>query len=305
MYRVSDATEPIFVRGGDSAGEPRDRPVGARDTVAALKTYRYLRLGMLVVVASLAAGIVLNVVASGQLRTSISAYYYSPVGAIFVGGLLAIGVSMIVIKGRNAAEDFLLNMAGMLALVVAVVPTTDRGDNESTLLPEVADAAMQSFGAVLIGGFVAFAIGTVVLSLDQRSTALATRRSDLIARLLLLVTTFVILLGCVTATIWGRDLVLASHGVAAPLMFVCLAAASLINGVLGLRQGRASWARWYLAVALGMAAAAPLMLINTETWAHRTLWVELIEIGFFALLWAVQTVEHWGKVVSDDLAMES
>jgi hypothetical protein len=59
-------------------------------------------------------------------QTSISAYYYTPVRAIFVGSMIAVDLSLIVYKGR-AWEDVCLNFAGMLAPVVAVVPTTDVG----------------------------------------------------------------------------------------------------------------------------------------------------------------------------------
>ena len=46
---------------------------------------------------------------------------------------MAIGFCLIVIKGSTAWEDTCLNVAGMLAPVVAVVPTSDAGkvDNDS------------------------------------------------------------------------------------------------------------------------------------------------------------------------------
>ena len=34
-----------------------------------------------------------------------TAYYYTPVEAIFVGTMMAVGLSLIVYKGRNRGED--------------------------------------------------------------------------------------------------------------------------------------------------------------------------------------------------------
>ena len=96
----------------------------AEDDVA-IKTYRYLRIGMVVLVLLLASSVIIEAVKAKCLQTSISAYYYTPVQAIFVGGLMAIGVCLIVIKGSTPAEDLCLNLAGMLAPIVAVVPTSE------------------------------------------------------------------------------------------------------------------------------------------------------------------------------------
>jgi len=57
----------------------------------------------------------------------VSAYYYTPVRAILVGALVAIGFGLVVIQGRTTFEDSALNVTGMLAPLVAVVPTSDVG----------------------------------------------------------------------------------------------------------------------------------------------------------------------------------
>src|SRR5205085_6408417 len=54
---------------------------------------------------------------------SISAYYYTPVRGMFAGALLAIGACLVCIRGSTTVEDILLNVAGMLAPVVALIPT--------------------------------------------------------------------------------------------------------------------------------------------------------------------------------------
>ena len=65
--------------------------------------------------------------ARSSVATSISAYYYTPVRAIFVGAMLAVALALIAYKGKRPGEDICLNFAGMLAPIVAVAPTTDVG----------------------------------------------------------------------------------------------------------------------------------------------------------------------------------
>jgi len=60
----------------------------------AIKSYRYLRLSIVVVVAALMASVLLEMFHAGCWQESISAYYYTPTHAIFVGGLVAIGISI-------------------------------------------------------------------------------------------------------------------------------------------------------------------------------------------------------------------
>ena len=95
--------------------------------IAAVKTYRYLRIRMVGAVVLLGVSILIERSNVDCWQTSVSAYYYTPVRSIFVGVMLAIGLCLIVIKGSTTWEDATLNAAGMLAPIVAVVPTTDVG----------------------------------------------------------------------------------------------------------------------------------------------------------------------------------
>ena len=93
-----------------------------RDT--ALDTYRYLRGGMPVMLVMLGAALVIERAGASCWQTSISAYYFTAVHAVFIGAICAIGTLLVVYKGSNDTEDVLLNLAGILAFVVAFVPTT-------------------------------------------------------------------------------------------------------------------------------------------------------------------------------------
>lgn len=62
------------------------------------------------------------------LRDSMSAYYYSPtLRDVFVGALVAIGSFLYLYKGFSSKENVALNMAGLLAIAVAIVPTAPPG----------------------------------------------------------------------------------------------------------------------------------------------------------------------------------
>lgn len=62
-------------------------------------------------------------------RGSLSAYYYSGLREVFVGGLWAIGVFLVVYKFLDFTwESFLSSLAGAAAVLVAVFPTERPGD---------------------------------------------------------------------------------------------------------------------------------------------------------------------------------
>ncbi len=93
---------------------------------AAVRTYRYLRLSLVGLVLLLLFCVWLERLGGAEANKhlgSISAYYYTPARSVFVGALVAIGISLAAIVGRRGFEDSALNIAGMLAPVVALVPT--------------------------------------------------------------------------------------------------------------------------------------------------------------------------------------
>ncbi len=59
-----------------------------------------------------------------ELQGSISAYYHTPIRNVFVGILFAIGTSLYLYKGYSTVEDFVLDGAGILAVCVALLPTS-------------------------------------------------------------------------------------------------------------------------------------------------------------------------------------
>jgi hypothetical protein len=99
-------------------------------------TYFALRIGM----GTLAAVLPVLLWLGGRfadrepLRCSISAYYYSPaMRDTFVGALVAIGVFLYLYQGFSRQENWALNLAGTLAVGIAMRPTTPRCDDGGSL----------------------------------------------------------------------------------------------------------------------------------------------------------------------------
>ena len=93
----------------------------------ALRTYMAIRIGVVAVILALAFAVWREIATQENscIQRSLSAYYYTPVRPVFVGALLIIGFAMIVMWGKNVVEDASLNLAGLLLMVVALVPTLD------------------------------------------------------------------------------------------------------------------------------------------------------------------------------------
>ena len=286
--------EPLF---GDERSDDQ------RDAGAAVITYRYLRIGMLMVVVALLSSVLIQQAHASCWQGSISAYYYTPARAIFVSGMVAVGVSLIVLKGRTVLEDQLLNFAGMLAPIVAFVPTTfepacvpgqalEAGPG-GKLPKEIMRDAQNNMQALLIAGSVAVAILVVVYLVERRAPdAPATDRR----RPLLLGAAVVIL-----AVAWGllaNDELLELHGKAAAVMFAFLALASISAGITLFLDDRGKVLAWsYVLVGAAMLLVGiAFETVVSDDWRHRVLVLEVTEIAMFGALWLVQSIERWGKV---------
>ena len=94
-----------------------------------LETYSLLRIGMALI------GILFPLVLwwvglfrGVKLQGSISAYYHTSMGDVFVGSLCAIGVFLYFYKGVTTKENIALNFAGIFAVLVALLPTAAPSD---------------------------------------------------------------------------------------------------------------------------------------------------------------------------------
>jgi hypothetical protein len=233
----------------------------------AAMTYNYLRLGMVVAVFALAYSIIQEYREPGVncALGSISGYWYTPVRPIFVGVMVAIGFALLVIKGRTAIEDMLLSLAGIMAPVVAFIPTDDPLTVKEPEFPPVCEMAMadakhyqaavedgfvpasinNNLHTFLYAGYTAIAIVAIALVIrrccsKRPSTADVTTEEpevthgewiNLVLGLALAITGTILL--------WTNyEFVEGSHGLAAGVMFGLLGLAAISNWVLGIRRSR-------------------------------------------------------------------
>jgi hypothetical protein len=238
-------------------------------------------------------------VAGDCLKSSISAYYYSPVRGFFVSALMAIGVCLVCLQGSTALEDALLNLAGMLAPVVALVPTpyeanncpsASRNDHSSS--PDVAN----NMTALLVLGGIALVV----------TIALAARNGE--SREIWLGILGAVLLWAATAAVFVASRGLferKAHYAAAIVMFLAIIVVVSINALhFGRRElaqgdgaGRGVYANRYAVIAVSMVVSVAVVLTWkwTAGFEHWVLAIEAALIALFAAFWVAQTAELWNR----------
>jgi hypothetical protein len=258
----------------------------------AVSTYRYLRLSIVVVVLALFASVLIERLHVGCWQGSISAYYYTPAHAVLVGALVAIGVSLIAVKGSTDVEDVLLNVAGLLAPIVAFVPTTPpSGSCPSTAFigDDIKAYVDNNVLAYAIGGAVAIAAAYVIARLTGKTANVPTSRPSIIG----LVTVVVLLVvGVVWYAAFRQSFLDHAHTVSAAAMFLLIAVVIVINA-----RSAAPGYRTVYALTVGAMALAGIAVgigkLADHDWQHQTLWIEVLVLLPFAVYWLAQTFEHW------------
>lgn len=320
LTKVSATDVPAGVVAGVVA-DPAAAPITPQRVraSAAVRTYRYLRLSLVALVLLLLGSVFLERltgIPTNQHLGSISAYYYTPSRSVFVGALVAIGISLAAIVGRRGFEDSALNIAGMLAPVVAFVPTP-RGiggapcdpDGRCSVPPEFVSSVVNNVWCLLGLGLAGIGLGAVTIS-RRPETSRGTRIGFAVA-----VTIWLAFLGWFTLE---RESFLggAHFGAAVPLF-------GLMTGVAYLNARRASsrragvptreaksYATIYGVVAGVMAVtfAVAIVLVLVDqffgggTPTEWVLWVEVVLLVSFATFWVAQTFDYWADGLPEEAA---
>lgn len=259
------------------------------DPTYARNTWRYLRLAMVAVVLGLGVSVVVELVkvSPACVQTSISAYYYTPVRAVFVGALVTLGVCLICLRGSTDIEDMLLNVAGMLAPLVAFVPTPNYTRSCVSVPVPVEDVGANVANNVVVllvvSGIALLIVGGVLVFTE---TTLPARLAGIVGALLWVVTLVVFLS--------ARQAFLDhAHDVAAVLMFLCIVGAAVDNA---LDTRRRSLRAVYLALAAAMVAGLGIIALVgwTTGWRYWTILAETVVLTLFVAFWLVQTRDLWG-----------
>lgn len=295
-----------------------------------LRSYQYLRIAMVLAVLALFVAVGHQSWGQKDILPSISAYYYTPAHGIFVGVLMAMGMAMLVIRGVKDEEDTLLNVAGLLAPVVALVPTArnedfravrdacDRGElpvrdqdpakpldctEVAELLAEAEANATNNMGALLVVGVVGLVLAWVLATRARRTRPFKIGFGVVAA---------VYALGLLAFVVARRPFIEYAHYPAAIAMFACIIGVALVNAMR--RQGtevkgvprfrdkvgrvagsliRPQDSYAYIALAMLVIAAGGVVLKLLDVFEETIFWTELLLIALFAAFWSLQTKEHW------------
>jgi hypothetical protein len=310
-----------------STVEPPAVPALPASTETLLRSYTYLRLAMVAGLVALGVSVVWQ---TGRqhwhLLDSVSAYYFTPAQPIFVGSLIAVGAAMIALRGLNTVEEIFLDLGGMFAFLVPLVPTSRGPDFESAVrlcqnqaglvlapgsgtpdcptvtgLVEATKANVEnSIGSLLIVGALSL-VAAVLLSpglrrsyVDRQAPAIRARAATdrrncwigFAGATLVFVLTAVAFL---FATGW---FIRSGHTIGALGLLACIVVVALANAGRTAHGGRALRRSPYSWVAIALVVAAGLGSILWVTGVVTVFWVEIVVALLFATFWTIQTVQE-------------
>jgi hypothetical protein len=287
--------------------------------IASRKTYRYLRVAVVAMAVLLGVSVGIEIVFGprGGILDSISAYYYTPVRGVFVGSLLAVGLGLVAIKGREGPEDIMLNLAGMLAPLVALVPTpisvpVAGFDVERRTVPAALVPAVENNVAALL---VLGVVGLVFAAATVQDGPYRSRHLRGVAGAGVLLVGLAVWFGV------GRESFLEyGHYAAAVPMFALIVGVAVVNarhtksGAVVSRLAAATYRRAYAAIAAAMGITIVIAGIffaldsaGNRPFPSWLFWVEVVLLALFAAFWVFQTAENWNEGLpegSPDVGME-
>jgi hypothetical protein len=278
---------------------PGDTTTHSRDIT--LDTYRYLRGGMAVMIVMLGAAVIGERLTATCWQTSISAYYFTTAHGIFIAALCALGVQFIVYKGSSDTEDVLLSLAGILAFIVAMVPTTRPvllcGRYGLPAEYDVKHAITNNVWAVVIALVIA---RTVSWWLYRRTNT--TVEKSVLGTVSMYLLRAIMAVGLVALIFFPNRFDSNAHGVSAVIMFLAIIITVVTTAFLVSRQDEAKSPHRHLYYVLYQSIAAAMIVtliavvvlhLLLDSWNHWVIVVETALILEFTAYWVIQTVELW------------
>ena len=286
------------------------------------ESYRYLRVAMIGLLLAVAASVVYQSSRQGFILSSVSVYYYTPAQDIVVGALVGLGVSMIALQGMSGAENTFLNLGGMFAIVVAIVPPGHGADFRAAVqacretaaalqaqrasgipgcptavaLADTTRATVENdmASALIVGGLLLVLSGFILVK-DRRGRPRGTDRRWALTEFL--AAAVVWLWGLVSLAVSVDWLVGNAHYIAA---IGFLLAMFLVAGANAHRRGESPAAKGalnsprayrYTWIATAMLAGGGVLIALWLAGVISLFWVEVPVAVLFIVFWAVQTVE--------------
>ena len=258
-----------------------------RDTNTEVTTYRYLRCCLLALLLALTVSLVIETVRGGW-QTSISAYYYTPAGPVFIGVLSSVGACLVALHGYTDAENVCLKLAGISAPMVAFVPTPERGRT-----PDV--VAITNNAATFL---VVLGVGYVVVLGYARRRASGYEPLSVWTRIGLVSVGLAWLVGVAWLAADRASFAAHAHMLAAGFTFLPFAGVVALNTDWGVRvlarrpgPSRTRFDRAYWVVLAGMGCAAVGFVLLRTSWSYAMLGLEIALLALFGAFWILQTID--------------
>ncbi len=265
------------------------------DRTGAVVTWRYLRIGLVLLALALLIAVGFEAARAGCWQRSLSDYAYTPAGGVFSATLVSIGVALICLRGASDGEDVLLGLAGLCAPFVALVPIDPPDEGCGAVIGGAAERDL-ALGAGVTALLIALTLGLVAVAVASSTGG---RTPSTVARLGFATASGGVLTAWVVFLV-GRDLFsAAAHIAAAVLLFVLVFANVVLNAVQRAlaRQragGPAGRLNRYALIAAVMAVDVVVhVVLAMRGWPYAVLSIEATLIVLFAVFWAAQTGERW------------
>ncbi len=298
-------------------------PIESAGTQA--KSYRYLRIAMVGLLIALAAAVFYQSSQQGSFLASVSAYYYTSAQAVFVGALIGLGACMIALQGLTDAEDQFLNLGGIFAIVVAIIPTGRGADFQTavracresggTLLTHQASTnldcpgvlALQDAGranvennmaALLIVGGLTLVLTAVILLKGSAAKPGTQGREWIIGGFSAALVLWLLgLIALAVSVDWlaGHGHYIAAGGLLLSILLVAGANAHRRRQKPTVRPARKGDVlkspRAYTVIAIAMLVVSGVLIVLWLTNAISLFWVEILVALLFVIFWIVQTID--------------
>ncbi|ORA99269.1 hypothetical protein BST30_24690 [Mycobacterium mantenii] len=254
---------------------------------------------MVIITLMLGVAILIEQLSATCWQFAISAYYYTSAHSIMIAALLALGTLLIMYKGSSDTEDVSLTLAGVSALMIAMVPqgrpTNLCGRND--LPPQFEPAIEPNVWAVVV----ALIVGWLAMTVLHWRNHTRHKRS-LLGTLGLWIFWPIMALGFIALVFFPGWFNAHVHGIAGFLLLasfiITVFCAAYVVGrediVKSPHRDRYKW--WYRVIAwamVGTLIAVVALHLRHPGWELWVLLMEGLVIIEFALYWAVQTVELW------------
>ena len=259
----------------------------------ALTTYRSLRGTLLAIIGCLLVAVVAETIRTGSVQDSISAYYYTAAGRIFVAATAAMGVCLVALRGYTDAEDVFLNLAGISAPMIGFVPTPREG-----VVPDQVTIAVSTltYLSVLALGSIAVLISGLV-----RRRRPGRRWPSGWGWFGFVTTWLATIVGVAWVLIDKATFADHAHLMAAGVTFGCTAVLVLLNTDWGARTlGRAKHSRtrfelsYWIVFALMIASTIAWVVLDYVVdidWPYVFLCQEVALLLLFVAFWILQTID--------------